>query len=259
MPSQKKRGPITHPVKIDLGAGASLMTTIDPKTGLHWVQCEICRDNVKLTTKGNSHNYFLHRAACVTSGVRSAFDAQSLPLPSTSHLHTPSTINDSATATPVPTINHAPWSPLEHSDQNPSSETLPISLSNSLSDQNQCPGFIPEVKSVWDGYAYSAHRQNNLGWLPAGFTEMEQIILRADRCTRKAGQRKEPCSECLKVLNSKEFKQFLDRTQREPENLPINELTADQLCGLIRKQAKDMKTLRTKVSCFCRISGSKSK
>ena len=258
MPSRGKKPPVTHPVEIDLGAGVSLMTTIDPETGVHWVQCDFCRDKIKLTTKGNAHNLLRHRAACITTGVHSAFDTPSPLAPSlssTSHLFTPSTINGSGTVTPLPmTPKETSWLSMECLDQNSSSMTLSISSSNSVTGQTQCPGFVPEVESVWDGYAYGAHKNHDLGWLPVGFTDREQIILRADHCTRKAGKRKEPCSECLKVLNSDGFKQFLDCSQKEPQDFPTDQLTAAQTSGIIRKQAKDLKRLRTTVSYFCSIS-----
>ena len=64
-PKMPKGLPIaTEPVSITVPGGGVLVTTIDPLTGKHHVECDVCKKRIKLTKSAHPHGLLEHQKHC---------------------------------------------------------------------------------------------------------------------------------------------------------------------------------------------------
>ena len=114
-----------------------------------------------------------------------------------------------------------------------------------------CPGIVVSwlPGSVWGSYPYHQHAEQAIGWMPIAFDSMaNKIFLHSDKCVIQLfEQDKAPCTCCLLVKHSVEFKSFISRATEAKEHTLWNFLTGEQLLGLLKKMAGQLKTLHTKV------------
>jgi hypothetical protein len=117
-----------------------------------------------------------------------------------------------------------------------------------------CPGIgVPWLPgSIWESYPYHQHAVREVGWTPIGFdSKANMIFIRSDNCANQLFEEDEaPCTRCLIVEHSAEFKSFISRATEAKEHTPWNYLTSEQLLGLLKKMAGQLNFLRTKVHLF---------
>jgi hypothetical protein len=136
-------------------------------------------------------------------------------------------------------------------DPNPHAGHFPIPTIHVSRRTRICPGvgisWLPG--SVWESYPYHQHAMRAVGWMPIGFDPKEnKIFIRSDSCANQLFENDEvPCTRCLLVEHSPEFRRFISRATEAKEHTPWNYLTSEQLLGLLKKMAGQLKILRIKV------------
>ncbi|KIM39217.1 hypothetical protein M413DRAFT_29401 [Hebeloma cylindrosporum] len=254
----KAAPPLTEPATIKVGGGRALTTTIDPLTKYHLIACDICQKTIQLTKSANPNAFFVHRKSCSNritseSGPSNVSQQDALePTGRDSHQrqHSLSRLSTSfshlQTASPMPSPTVV--------DSNPRADYFSIPVIHTSRPTRICPGigvsWLPG--SVWESYPYHQHAARAVGWMPIGFDpKANKIFLRSDKCAMELFENDEaPCTRCLLVEHSVEFKSFISRATEVKEHTPWNYLTGEQLLGLLKKMAGQLNTLRTKACPF---------
>ena len=263
MPPSREQQTIPQVVDID---GQQLLTSIDPESRTHYIDCHRCGDSIALTVTGHPRNFYNHINGKV---CRKNLSRSRNRHSSTFHRDRDVHWQTSSSASPISNAVSgiiSSFSNLHASSPNPTpapemldsrvlcphashSASVPSILIPKLS---LCPGaeivWVPG--SIWSTYPYHQHLIHAIGWTPASFDKTKnKIYLRSDKC---AGELSEfdlsPCVECRVIPYSSRFKDFMQRAQEAMEHTPWGYLTSEQLQGLAKRLVYDLNKLRTKVS-----------
>jgi hypothetical protein len=251
---------LTEPTTIAVAQGVVLKTTIDPHTKRHLLVCDICKKTIRLTKSANPNAFFEHRKFCAIREAKKSADYD-IPDTPTSTSRSSNTLQSQyslsglatsfshlQTASPMP-------SPIARNTQ---VDFFSIPTVHKSRWVKICPGigvsWLPG--SVWETYPYHQHATRAVGWTPIGFdSEANKIFIRSDNCANQLFEEDAaPCTRCLMVEHSVEFKSFISRATEAKEHTPWNYLTSEQLLGLLEKMAGKLNFLRTKVHFISSIN-----
>ena len=228
---------ISDPVLISFPDGVQLWTFIRDR--VHFVVCDQCGQEIKLTSGGVPTCIFQHRGAktCLLNRKLKRYS------PLTGHSRQTSVSVIASGLASLSTSSEHPSASLNH---------IPIPSTSSASVQlvtGPCPGVLVAWKSgsIWDTYCYQIHAMHNVGWEPISFkTDTNELRLRAEKCSLNTeGGRS--CFACLSIETSRMYRDFVERAFNVKDHTPWKYLNPQQHTSLAIKLTKEIKRLRVQV------------
>jgi hypothetical protein len=221
----------------------TLTTTIN-ESGIHYIQCNRCLENITLTKTAHVARLVRHQGA---RPCRRVAEAKGLP-----YFYGHSTarnISDNQSTSIPPTSSTIVSGPSisitepEHHDSSGDEESVP------------CPGISVEWTpgSIWATYPYNQHTTGDLEWTPVSFDqERNQIVLQSSHCLVEVSPSPKgvaviPCLQCQGLVNSDQFQTLQDRAKTAQAHTPWDRLTYQQLDAIARRMARELKGLQKKV------------
>ncbi|KAJ7661525.1 hypothetical protein DFH06DRAFT_1089043 [Mycena polygramma] len=282
----KKAHKVSSPVQIELeDPPGTVQTWIDIDTGIHWVSCDLCRTEIKMTVSANRYNLLMHRNHEICKGnARRLYGNQAQPTRPTPVVPPLAPLNTSTSAmvtapevssivTPTSTRSSTPRphyrSHVRHEsmttittgiahlgDELPAAAASPPKSTPSVplrptEKKQPCPGVSVQWTPGchWKTYPYIQHGDRSIGWVPISFGAGNFIQFRSDGCPYNIPLNSmTPCISCQVLPSSSKFQKFMAHAAEAPSHTPWEYLSAEQHLKLMKIMAQTSKDLRTELS-----------
>ncbi|KAJ7243487.1 hypothetical protein C8J57DRAFT_1556735 [Mycena rebaudengoi] len=272
-PEGKKAKAVNQPVCMELvDPPGQVITRIDPATKIHWVNCDLCGTEIKMTVSANRYNLIRHRDACKVKAKQKQGN-QFQPNIRTSALNTLDfLVSASGSTTPMGAATPRPYYRTHVRQESIGNITTALSLLGTepniprmeaiiaepqapFADHltptailKDCPGVsIPWTPgSHWMTYPYLQHGVHSVGWEPISFGEGNTIQFHAGDCGGHIPTG--PCISCCLLPSSSKFRKFMARAAEALPHTPWEYLSAEQQLKLMKSMAQSTKDLRTQAS-----------
>jgi hypothetical protein len=216
--------------------------------GKHSVECPKCRTRIALPKRGRNANFWKHYDVCVD-----VFAAVVPPQhPQLSQLMISESPAMSRAPSPSSPRNTTPTTPRAISPHRSSFRRTTVTPERPATPSTEllssCAGFTIEPTSALLRYPLARHQDHDLGWFLVSMDpDGRHIVIKSTRC-KGASAFGRTCAECVKVCNSTDLAEFLDRIAEALPNTPYEYLSFEQLLAVVDKQHKELRQLRTQVA-----------